>query len=213
MFHDILIYHNRRNATTIPPNYWHLSFFEYTFFSFFFTRITHAIPLSFFPPRSFASHAHVWTQTQLLNWTACDLSSHITEQASRTHSITILLPLPPLPPPLPPLLLPSSPRPPPPPPLLHILSTAYNIYTRMAAYTPLNRSNQPRRRARTHWQPLLHSHPERATLRTLTALLTHYQIFCIKQSLTDACQLVRVKASNPEHTPTHTSEHYTADGL
>lgn len=111
--------------TTIPPNYWHLSFFEYTFFSFFFTRITHAIPLSFFPPRSFASHAHVWTQTQLLNWTACDLSSHITEQASRTHSITILLPLPPLPPPLPPLLLPSSPRPPPPPPLLHILSTAY----------------------------------------------------------------------------------------
>lgn len=125
MFHDILIYHSRRNATTIPPNYWHLSFFEYTFFSFFFTRITHAIPLSFFPLRSFASHAHVWTQTQLLNWTACDLSSHITEQASRTHSITILLPLPPLPPPLPSLLLPSSPRPPPPPPLLHILSTAY----------------------------------------------------------------------------------------
>lgn len=66
-------------------------------------------------------------------------------------------------------------------------------HTRIAAYTPLNRSNQPRQRARTHWQPLLHSHPERATLRTLTALLTHYRVFCIKRSLTDACQLVRVK--------------------
>lgn len=114
-----------KTRTTIPPNYWHL-FCRIYIFSFFFTRITHAIPLSFFPPCSFSSHAHVWTQTQLLNWTACDLSSHITEQASRTHSITILLLLPPLPPPLPPpLLLPSSPRPPPPPPLLHILSTAY----------------------------------------------------------------------------------------
>lgn len=154
----ILIYHSLKKRESQYHRIIDIFSVKYTcfvldFLFLFHSNYIHAIPLSFFLPRSFSSHAHVWAQARLLNWTACDLSSHITNQASRTHSITILLPLlllpPPPPLPLPLLLLPSSPRSP--PHRLYFISCRprIDVYTRMVAYTPPNRSNEPERRART----------------------------------------------------------------